>query len=102
MILSVISIIIRLVSLYLIFFKVLPIQKREFNVENNGLKGLKMYLIGLSVAFILLGIFPFIYHVCSVFEVCDSSAMFDLVVVSNAMNVLVGSVMLYLIYTKRY
>ena len=102
-IISIVAVVIRLVSLALLLMIVLPAQKKDFDVEHNGLKTLKLYLLGLGMVFLFLNIFPLIQHICSLSTICGSPTDFmGITAIANAMNTLVGTFMLYLIYTKKY
>jgi len=100
---SFIAVVLRLMSLFMLLAIIIPAQKRDFDIETNGLKTLKLYLLGLGFVFLLLNIFPLIQHLCSLTLVCDSPTGFmEVTAIANAMNTLVGTFMLYLIYTKKY
>lgn len=104
MILIVISLIVRLVSLFVMFYKVLPVMAKEYLQEDNGLKKLKFFLLSLGITFLIANIFPLSLQVCRVTEWCSAAdvQLIQWVTFFNSLDALVGAILFYMVYTKRY
>lgn len=102
MIINYISLFLRITSLLLIILKVIPAQINEFNIEDNGLRTLKFYLLMLGITFFLLTIFPITYDICHIAGYCTGIDLLETKTIANSMNTFTGSIMLYLIYLKKY